>query len=162
MHDGCSPREDRCGPGPSLQYPPRQGRVSATLLEKRSAVTAPWFGRTSRLPASLLIKADWTFERPRALVRDPNPSDLERSAAGYHDFALRRCETVIHQVKQFGREPRKEHWISTAVLSSIGEHLECKAGSAAHYYPLIQNVAGYDCCVLFGRFDQHAAVLRTE
>src|SRR5215471_21503364 len=83
--------------------------------------------------ASGLIKADLTFERPPALVRDPNPSDLERSAAGYHNFALRRCEPVTHQVKQFGREPRKEHWISAAVLSSIGEHFECKAYSAAHY-----------------------------
>ena len=76
----------------------------------------------------MLIKADLTFERPPALVRDLNPSDLERSASGYPDFALCRCEPVTHQIEQFGREPRKEHWVSAAVLSTIGEHFECRAG----------------------------------
>jgi len=92
--------------------------------------------------ASGLIKADLIFERPPALVRDPNASALERSAAGYHDFMLRRCEPLTHQIKQFGREPRKEHWISAAVLPSSSEHFEFKARSTAHYCPLIQNVAG--------------------
>ena len=92
--------------------------------------------------ASGLIKADLIFERPPALVRDPNASALERSAAGYHDFMLRRCEPLTHQIKQFGGEPRKEHWISAAVLPSSSEHFECKARSTAHYCPLIQNVAG--------------------